>query len=51
MRMISGKGPRCRAIVYVHSAKGEGGIEVVRTLNHIRVKVVEYDPNHIVLGH
>jgi len=40
------KGLRRRAIVDVHSAKGEDGIEVVGTLNDVRVKVVEYDGNH-----
>jgi len=35
--------------MYVHFAKGEGGVEVVRMLSDVRVKVVEYDGNHIVL--
>jgi len=38
-----------RAIVYVHSAKSDS-IEAVRMLNDVRVKVIEYDGNHIVLG-
>lgn len=37
---------RHRAIAYVHSAKDDGDVEVFRTLNDVRLNVVEYDGNH-----